>query len=122
MAATPNLSLTISMSSDTLFSNYVSEQDSNLQKIDQFAGSIKGASGTVTLLAANWVGTTYSLTVAGLGDDDAIFFTGNSSADKALIEEAALFIDPNTVSGVVTITATTTPVSDIVMSYFITRG
>lgn len=128
MATTLNLSLTVDMAGSTRFrtiqdqTGYVNTMDENLQKIDQFAGSIKGASGTVTLLAANWTGTTYSLTVAGLGDNDAIFFTGNSAADKTLIEEAGLFIDPNTVSGVVTITATTTPVSDIVMSYFITRG
>lgn len=128
MATTSNLGLTVDMAGSTRFrttqdqTGYVNTMDENLRKIDQFAGSIKGTSGTVTLLAANWVGTTYSLTVAGLGDNDAIFFTGNSSADKALIEEAELFIDPNTVSGVVTITATTAPVSDIVMSYFITRG
>ena len=122
MASTTNLGLTVAVSGNTKFSDYRSIQDSNLQKIDEFAGSIKGVSGTVTLLAASWSGTTYTLTVAGLGNNDAIFFTPSTTTDKETMDESKIFISPSTSGTTVTITAETAPSTDISLDYFISRG
>ena len=121
MATTPNLSLTTSMSSGTFFSNYLSEQDSNLQKIDNFAGSIRSVSGTVTLLAANWVGTTYSLTIPELDDDNFIILRPANDTDSELASAAGLFVNYITAGSTVTITAATAPTSDILMAYTIIK-
>ena len=73
--ATSYLSLTTSLSSDTLFSSYVSAQDSNWLKVDTFASTVAGS---VTVLGSNV--TTISSTVNTLGSSVVSLSTTLSSA------------------------------------------
>lgn len=79
-----------------------------------------GEAGAATLYAANWSGSTYTLTVSGLGANDSIFIRPATSGDKALYEAAEIFDTAGT--GSVTFTATTIPSSNIDLLYFIVRG
>ena len=122
MSTTSNLSLITGQSDSTRFSSYTSVIDQNFQKIDDFAGAIKGAGGTATIYAAQWSSNTYTLSINDLGDNDAIFICPSTAADKLLMEDAEIFVNPVTNGHNVTITAETTPSSDISINYFITRG
>ena len=82
--------------------------------------SIYGTSGTVTLTAANWSDGAYTLTVDDLGENDAIFFTPATKADKTALEDASVFIGAE--GQTVTLEADTTPTADITLDYFIVRG
>lgn len=84
--------------------------------------SLKCVNGTATLLAASWVGTDYTLTVAELGANDSITFTPLTAADKAAADEAELWANPVTSGTSCYFTATTAPTADIELAYTITRG
>lgn len=131
MAKTTNLGLELTTDSSTPFEEWRKAQngqgvgspadpESNAQIIDDFAGAIYGTSGAATLLSANWSEGTYTLTVAALGTDDAIFITPSTAADKANIEAANFFVSASGTT--VTITAETEPAVDIDIDYFISRG
>lgn len=129
MATTTNLGLVVDQAGSTKFRSataatdtYVKNIDENMRKIDQFAGEIKGVGGTITLLASSWSGTTYTLTVVGLGTNDAIFFSPSTTTDKEALEANKVFISPSTSGTTVTITAETAPSTDISLDYFISRG
>lgn len=128
MAKTTNLGLELTTDADTLFEDWRNSingegsgaDKSNMQIIDEFAGSIPGVSGTATLLASSWSDNSYSLTVSALGANDAIFFSPATSADKTAMESANIFVSVNGTS--VTFTAGTTPTANISLNYFIARG
>lgn len=81
---------------------------------------VYGISGSVTLATSDWSNKVCTKTISGLGSNDAIFFTPSSSSDKTALQNADVFVS---VSGTtVTFTATTLPVADISLSYFISRG
>lgn len=131
MAKTTNLNLELTTDNTTIFEDWRIALNgdgvgtelspfSNMQLIDNFAGAIYGTSGAVTLLVANWVVDTYTLTVADLGANDAIFFTPTTATDKSNIESASFFISASGTT--VTITAVTPPIVDIGLDYFISRG
>lgn len=124
---TSYLSLVTSLPGSTYFSDYLSAQDSNLEKIDAFAKSamsainaIKGFSGAVTLLSSSWLSSVYSLSVSNFGENDCIEFGPVSRLDKTALEEANIVI---TASGnSILFDAENTPSTDINLIYFITRG
>ena len=88
---------------------------------DIVPGSIVlGTSGTVTLTVASWTDGVCTLTVDEMGENDAIFFTPSTKADKTALEDADVFI--GTAGQTVTLEANTTPTADITLDYFITRG
>ena len=124
---TSYLSLVTSLSGSTYFSDYLSAQDSNLEKIDIFAGNIlstisamAGVSGVVTLLSSSWLSSIYSLSVSNFGENDCIEFGPVSRSDKTALEEANII---TTTSGNnILFDAENTPSTDINLIYFITRG
>lgn len=120
MSETSNLGLTIEQTDDTKFGDFVDKLDANFSKIDEFAGKIYGTSGTVTLKLSSWSDTTYTLTVADLGDNDAIFFKPVTMNDKSIFDAANPHV---TASGTtITFTVGTVPTASIDLEYFITRG
>ena len=122
MASTPNLGLIVDHNEQTTtFGDYLSDMDGNLRTIDTFAGAIRSVSGSATLAAASWVGTTYTLTVQGLGNNDSIEFYPATESDQDKANAAGLFVAPATVGNTVTITARTTPTENISLVYKITR-
>lgn len=84
--------------------------------------SVKGTSGTITLLAANWSNNNYTLSLAQLGASNALFVTPSTTADQEAASNAGIFFDPNPQGITVTVTAETTPSTDISFEYFIARG
>ena len=125
--ATSYLSLVTSLSGSTYFSDYLSAQDDNLEKIDMFAGNVlsaisamAGASGTVTLLSSSWLSSVYSLSVSNFGENDCIEFGPATRSDKTALEEANIVI--TTSNNSVLFDAENTPSTDINLIYFITRG
>lgn len=98
--ATSYLSLTISLSSDTLFSDYVSAQDSNWQKVDTFAsgiaGSVSALGSNITALGSSVTSlssalgsamsdiTTLSSSVSALGSDITTLSSNVSDAFGAI--------------------------------------
>lgn len=90
------------------------------QIIDNFAGAIYGVSGTTTLYSGSWSSNTYNISVASLGEYDAIFFSPITALDKSYLETANIII---TTSGTtVTFTCVTSPTNNIGLNYFIARG
>ena len=134
--ATSYLSLTTSLSSDTLFSSYVSAQDSNWEKVDMFASGIAslassavsaalgayGLSGTVTLLSSGWSNSQYTVTMSELKAHDLVGFEPRTRTDKAAWATADPFVSAAANGGSVTFDVLETPVIDIVLKFFITRG
>lgn len=127
--ATSYLSLVTSLSSDTLFSSYVSAQDSNWEKVDTFASSVVslasgayGFSGSVTLLSTNWVASHYTVTLSELGPHDAITFEAIDRSNRSAFTEADPIVTADINGGVVTFDVLNTPLVDIVLKYFIQRG
>lgn len=131
MAKTTNLGLELTTDNSTTFEAWRKTQNgqgagsstdpkSNAQIIDEFAGAIFGVSGTATLSASGWSGGAYTLTVASLGVNDAIFFSPATYADKTAMESANIFVSVNGTT--VTFTAGTTPAANISLNYFIARG
>ena len=118
---TSNLDMIIGQSDDTKFSDYVGGVDENFKKIDAFAGTVLGTSGTVTLVANSWSDKTYSLTVTNLGVNDAIFFSPVTFEDKENLESAGIIITTPQANKVV-FTAETAPTAAIQLNYFIARG
>lgn len=100
--------------------NFSGNSDSAFKKIDDFATAIKGSKGTVTLLAANWVNNSYTITLASLTSDSDVWFKPSTEVDQELCNQAGMYVaDP--VGTSVTITVKNTPSSDINLSYSI-RG
>lgn len=83
--------------------------------------ALKCVNGTATLLAASWVGTDYTLTIAELGANDSITFAP-LAADKAAADAAGLWANPVTSGTSCYFTATNAPAVDIELAYTITRG
>lgn len=96
--------------------------DLDVPKVKSYVDALKSVSGTATVAAASWSGTTYTLTISGLGANDSIFFTPSTTTDQENAGAAGLFFDPTHSAGTVTITADTAPVSDIDFDYTIVRG
>lgn len=87
---------------------------------DLTAVEVIGVSGIVELLATNWVSNVYTLTVSALGEYDAIFFSPATVLDKTALDTANIFIIASGTT--VTLTVQTTPVGNINLNYFISRG
>ena len=90
--------------------------------VDTAVNSGKATSGTATLLAASWSGTSYSLTISDLGANDTIIFYPASATDQENAASAGIFISPVTSGTSVTITAQTAPTVDIAFVYSIIKG
>ena len=132
--ATSYLSLVTSLSGSTYFSNYLSAQDSNLEKIDVFASTIAGnvsslssvalgaygVSGSLTLLSSSWILSQCQISIPELGANDFVFIKGFSRADISALALAEVIANAST--GVVTFEALNTPDVDIAIIYAITRG
>jgi hypothetical protein len=131
MSKTTNLGLELTTSDATTFASWRTAQNgegagteesplSNAQIIDNFAGAIYGVSGTTTLYSGSWSSNTYNISVASLGEYDAIFFSPITALDKSYLETANIII---TTSGTtVTFTCVTSPTNNIGLNYFIARG
>ena len=131
MAKTTNLGLELTTDDTTTFEAWrraqngqgvgsVVDPKSNAQIIDEFAGAIFGVSGTAVLSASGWDNGVYTLTVASLGANDAVFFSPATSADKTAMESANIFVSVNGTT--VTFMAGSTPSVNISLNYFIARG
>lgn len=79
-----------------------------------------GVNGTVPLLPTGWAGSTYTLTMSGLGANDAVFFSPVTKVDKNLLEDANIFVSSE--GNIVTFSAQKTPTLKIDLNYFIVRG
>lgn len=79
-------------------------------------------SGTAVLEAAEWVGTSYSLTIDGLQNSDMIDLCGESKTDDENYADSGIWVNPSHSGGVVTFVADTAPTVDIYIKYFVTRG
>lgn len=79
-----------------------------------------GISGSSTLLASGWSNNAYTLTISTLGTNDAIFFSPSTLADKTNMESSNIIT--STSGSTVTFSAISTPMVDIVLNYFITKG
>lgn len=127
--ATSYLSLATSLSSNTFFSDYLSVQDLNLEKIDTFASSVAsvaagayGIAGSVTLLSSGWMASMYTITLSELGAADAVTFEPLSRDDKTAFTAAQPIVSADPGGQIVTFDVLDTPVVDIVLKYFIQRG
>lgn len=128
MAKTTNLGLNLTEDTQTAFGTWRSsidgvgtgENKSNMQIIDEFAGSIPGVSGSVTLVSSSWSNKVYTLSVAELGANDMIVLTPATVTDQERLNDARVFV--TAVEGQVTITAKVQPLQDIALKYFIVRG
>jgi hypothetical protein len=99
-----------------------SDNKSDFEIIDDFAGHIYGRSGVLTLTASNWDKTqkTYTCEVAELGATDAIFFAPSTSVDQDCLNKSKCTV--NSEGNTVQFTAMTVPATDIQLKYFISRG
>ena len=128
MPKTPNLGLELTTLATTKFKVWRESVNgegegplrSNAQIIDDFARTIYGVSGSVTLPVASWVLDSCTFNFSELGSNDAIFFTPVARTDKVALESASLVIATDGAN--VTFTAEVTPVTDISLEYFISRG
>ena len=100
MAKTTNLGLNLTESEEIRFGDWVNSIDgnnsddnkSNMQIIDDFAGAIYGVSGVVTLESSKWTDNVFSLTLADLGEHDAVFFSPVGLGDKIELEKANVIV------------------------------
>lgn len=129
MIITPNLGLKLTEESDDpLFTewqkgidgNGTEADESNFKKIDDFAGAIYGKSGRFSIAKTDWKNSSYTIAVAELGADDAIFLTPATREDQERSIMARLFATAS--AGSVTITAESVPAGAIAFNYFISRG
>ena len=128
MPKTPNLGLELTTLASTKFKAWRESVNgegegplrSNAQIIDAFAGAIYGLSGQVVLLATNWTDNDYTLQLAQLGANDAVFFTPATADDRTALENANITL--STDNSVVTFMAEAAPTTDVTIDYFISRG
>ena len=131
MAKTTNLGLELTTDNSISFEEWRKSQNgqgvgspadpkSNAQIIDEFAGAIYGVSGTAVLSASGWDNGVYTLTVASLGANDAVFFSPATLTDKTAMDSANIFVSVNGTT--VTFMAGSTPSANISLNYFIARG
>lgn len=81
----------------------------------------KAVSGTVTLLSGSWSGSTYSLSVQGLGENDSIFFAPVTAAGKTALEDADILLSASGTTVVFTASGDV-PENDVSLNYTIVRG
>ncbi len=129
MITTPNLGLKLTEEADDpLFADWQKRIDgsgmeadkSNFKKIDDFAGEIYGRSGRLSIAQTDWKNSSYTVAVAELGANDALFLTPATREDQDKSAVARLFATASV--GSVTITAESVPTGTITFNYFISRG
>lgn len=125
MATTTNLHLNVTADDSVNFKAWCEtvngeSANSNMQKIDAFAGHIYGVSGTFTISTNSWNNGTVNVSVEDLGENDALLINGATANDQDKIGTAGLFATATTNS--VTFQAKTVPNESITLNYFIVRG
>ncbi len=97
-----------------------------INKLSEYVGDLIpelcGISGSVVISAADWSGLSVSIKISDVGEKDAIIFTHATQNDLTALNAAGIFIDPVVTDGVVKLTATENPKSDITLIYFVLRG
>lgn len=81
-----------------------------------------GFGGTCTVQAGKWVGKAQKVSVPDLGEDDLIIFYPMTRADRGIIANCGVFIEPQVSGGEIRFTVAEEPSLDLTLSYFITKG
>ncbi len=93
---------------------------SAFQKIDEFAGHIYGVSGSFSIAPTAWSNKSHTVAVAELGENDAIFISPATEADRDLLNKAQIFASCS--KGAVAFSVKEVPTAAINLKFFITRG
>lgn len=98
----------------------ITELQSEISSSDEYAKSLAGKSGSVTVQVASWTGNVCTFTLADMGNNDAVFFTPSDAASKTALENADVLV--TCAGNVVTFTARRAPDTVVNLEYFISRG
>ena len=82
-----------------------------------------GRGGNAILLKARWSSDyKQEIIVSELGENDLIEFYPATKADRAVMANYRIFLEPDSVGGKCIFVADAKPTADITMKYFITKG
>lgn len=99
----------------------IGDGENAFDDLPSFVDSIKGVSGSVTIIVTQWsTFNTVTKTFTELGDYDCIEFYPATTRDRDNANNADIFVSAT--GNVVTFIAETRPTTDITFNYFITRG
>ena len=93
-----------------------------VKREEQLAKNL-GVCGSVTLLASEWdKDCALTLNLPELGGHDMVQFSPDTKADRAVMTNYRIFVEPDTAGNQVRFVADAKPVSNIDLRYFITKG